>query len=120
MREDEVDQLKEAVERMHGGAATLAQSVPIRETFEGKTVWEGVVHVFELAGHPVRDPRLRLVIADRGHRKAPILRRAAYRPDQFTAGSGARGDRRGAQEAGKISYERRRPGCGGSWCYTEA
>jgi hypothetical protein len=37
---------------MHGGTATLAQSVPVHETFEGKTVWEGVVHLFELAGHP--------------------------------------------------------------------
>jgi len=37
---------------MHGGAATLAQSVPVRETFEGRLVWEGVVHVFDLAGHP--------------------------------------------------------------------
>lgn len=37
---------------MHGGTATLAQSVPVRETFEGKPVWEGVVHVFDLAGHP--------------------------------------------------------------------
>lgn len=37
---------------MHGGSATLAQSVPVRETFEGKTVWEGVVHVFNLTGHP--------------------------------------------------------------------
>jgi len=26
--------------------------VHIRETFEGKPVWEGVVHVFDLAGHP--------------------------------------------------------------------
>jgi hypothetical protein len=38
---------------MHGGTATLAQSVPVRETFEGKTVWEGVVHVFDLVGHPI-------------------------------------------------------------------
>src|SRR5947207_12931855 len=49
---DDLDQLREAVENMHGGTATLAQSVPVRETFEGKTVWEGVVHVFDLAGHP--------------------------------------------------------------------
>jgi hypothetical protein len=47
-----VDELARAVEKMHGGSATLAQSVPIRETFGGKTVWEGVVHVFDLAGHP--------------------------------------------------------------------
>ena len=45
----EADQLKEAVENMHGGTATLVQSVPVRETFEGKTAWEGVVHVFDLA-----------------------------------------------------------------------
>jgi hypothetical protein len=46
------DQLRDAVEKMHGGTATLAQSVPVRETFQGQTVWEGVVHVFDLAGHP--------------------------------------------------------------------
>jgi hypothetical protein len=49
---DNPDQLREAVERMHGGSATFTQSVPVRETFEGNVVWEGVVHVFELAGHP--------------------------------------------------------------------
>ena len=48
----EVRQLKEAVEAQHGGTATFAQSVPVRETFEGKLVWEGVVHVFDLEGHP--------------------------------------------------------------------
>ena len=52
MAEVEADQLKEAVEIMHGGAAQLAQSVPVCETFEGKIVWEGAVHVFDLTGHP--------------------------------------------------------------------
>ena len=37
---------------MHGGTATFAQSVPVRETFEGETVWAGVVHVFDVADHP--------------------------------------------------------------------
>ena len=50
--EVDADQLKNAVESQHGGTATLVQSVPVLETFEGKTVWEGVVHVFDLAGHP--------------------------------------------------------------------
>jgi hypothetical protein len=45
-------ELKTAVESMHGGTATLAQSVPVRETFGGKPVWEGVVQVFDLSGHP--------------------------------------------------------------------
>jgi hypothetical protein len=52
MAEVEADQLKKTVENMHGGTATLAQAVPVHETFEGTTVWEGVVHVFDLAGHP--------------------------------------------------------------------
>jgi hypothetical protein len=52
MTEVETDQLREAVENMHGGKATLAQSVPVMETFEGATAWEGVVHVFDLVGHP--------------------------------------------------------------------
>lgn len=52
MIEVSTDQLKAAVEGQHGGKATLAQSVPVTETHDGKTVWEGVVHVFDLAGHP--------------------------------------------------------------------
>jgi hypothetical protein len=51
----EVDdrQLKEAIEVQHGGTATLVQAVPVKETFEGQTVWEGVVHVFDLDDHPM-------------------------------------------------------------------
>ena len=51
MTEVEADQLREAVENMHGGRATLVQSVPVKETFMGGIVWEGVVHVFQLAGN---------------------------------------------------------------------
>jgi hypothetical protein len=45
-------ELKNAVESMHRCAAQLAQSVPVRETFGEATVREGVVHVFDLSGHP--------------------------------------------------------------------
>jgi hypothetical protein len=75
MAEVEADQLKEAVEKMHGGAATLAQSVPVRETFEGKPVWEG--NIFKLAGHQTARLALRLVIANRGQHEAAVLCRAA-------------------------------------------
>jgi hypothetical protein len=47
-----VDQLKQAVEGQHGGTATLGDVLPVKEVFDGKTVWEGVVHVFDLEGHP--------------------------------------------------------------------
>jgi len=45
-------ELKRAVESQHGGTATFVQSVPIREEHVGQTVWDGTVHVFDLAGHP--------------------------------------------------------------------
>ena len=45
-------ELKHAVETHHGGEATFVQSVPVTETHDGATVWEGVVHVFDLKGHP--------------------------------------------------------------------
>ena len=28
------------------------ESVPVKERFQGKTVWEGIVEVFELKNHP--------------------------------------------------------------------
>lgn len=52
MKEADCADIQTAVEHQHGGSATLSQSVPIREAFEGKIVWEGIVHVFDLAGHP--------------------------------------------------------------------
>jgi hypothetical protein len=52
MNQAMIDQLRDAIEHTHGGSATFAQTVPVCETFEGKPVWKGVVHVFDLAGHP--------------------------------------------------------------------
>jgi hypothetical protein len=46
------DQLRDAIEAQHGGRASLAQSVPVREIFDGAVAWEGVVHVFDLADNP--------------------------------------------------------------------
>jgi hypothetical protein len=46
-----IESLKDAVEGLHGGTATFVQAVPVHEEFEGAPVWEGVVHVFELAGN---------------------------------------------------------------------
>lgn len=52
MNEVSTDELKYAVESQHGGTATLARSVPVKEIFRGETVWEGMVHVFDLEGNP--------------------------------------------------------------------
>jgi len=52
MAEVEPSELKRAVEAQHGGAATFVESVTVDERRDGKPVWQGVVHVFDLAGHP--------------------------------------------------------------------
>ena len=44
--------LKRAVEATHGGAATFVQSVPVTDQFQGQTVFQGAVGIFDLAGHP--------------------------------------------------------------------
>lgn len=45
-------ELAVVIESQHGGKATLIQSVPVKEIFADQTVWEGIVHVFDLNGHP--------------------------------------------------------------------
>jgi len=30
----------------------VVEAVPVKETFQGKTVWEGTVHVLDLEGYP--------------------------------------------------------------------
>lgn len=47
-----IEELREAIRHMHGAEATHVESVPVKETFQGRTVWEGIVEVFELRGHP--------------------------------------------------------------------
>jgi hypothetical protein len=47
-----IDELEDVIHRFHGVKATHVKSVPVKETFQGRTVWDGVVEVFELKGHP--------------------------------------------------------------------
>jgi hypothetical protein len=47
-----IDELQEVIRRLHGVEAKHLESVPVKEMFQGKTVWDGVVEVFELVGHP--------------------------------------------------------------------
>jgi hypothetical protein len=47
-----VDELREAVEHMHGVPAKYVEAVEVDEQHNGKVVWQGTVKVFELTGHP--------------------------------------------------------------------
>jgi hypothetical protein len=48
---DNSDELKRTVESLHFCRATLVGSVPVRERFRRKAVWEGIVHIFDLDGN---------------------------------------------------------------------
>jgi hypothetical protein len=50
-----VDELRHVIDRPHGARAKHIESVPIKEVFRGETVWDGVVEVFGLTGHPKTD-----------------------------------------------------------------
>ncbi len=52
MKDSEKEILKHAVEKLHRCKATWVESVPVEETFNGKTVWERIVQVFDLLNHP--------------------------------------------------------------------
>jgi hypothetical protein len=41
-----------AIRETHGAESIYVESVPVHEAFQGQTVWEGIVHVFDLQGHP--------------------------------------------------------------------
>jgi hypothetical protein len=47
-----LEELRDAIRRLHGVESEHVRSVPVREVFHGQTIWEGVVEVFHLTGHP--------------------------------------------------------------------
>jgi hypothetical protein len=47
-----IEELRGVIRRLHGAEATHVESVAVKETFKGQTVWEGIVEVFDLVGHP--------------------------------------------------------------------
>ena len=50
-----IKELGETIHRLHGAKAKHSKSVPVKEDFEGQTVWDGIVEVFDLTGHPQTD-----------------------------------------------------------------
>jgi len=47
-----IAELQDVIRKLHGVESRHIESVAVKEIFHGKTVWEGVVEVFELIGHP--------------------------------------------------------------------
>ena len=49
---DHIAKLQVAIRHLHGCESKHVLTVPVTETFDGKTVWQGEVEVFNLLGHP--------------------------------------------------------------------
>jgi len=47
-----IDNLQAVIGKAHGCGSAHVESVPVHEVFRGQTVWDGVIEVFDLAGHP--------------------------------------------------------------------
>lgn len=47
-----IEELQEVIRRLHGVYSTHVKSVPVKEEFKGRVIWDGIVEVFELHGHP--------------------------------------------------------------------
>jgi hypothetical protein len=46
-----IEKLQQAIEELHNVQATHRESVRVKETWKGKTIWDGVVEVFHIKGH---------------------------------------------------------------------
>jgi hypothetical protein len=51
-KQDYLDRLQVAVSQLHNCGAVWHSTVPVHEVFNGQTVWQGDVEVFDLFKHP--------------------------------------------------------------------
>ena len=49
---DYIARLQVTVSQLHNCGALWRETVPVHEIFNGQTVWQGEVEVFDLNGHP--------------------------------------------------------------------
>ena len=47
-----IQELQDLIRKLHGVESTYVRSVAVQETLQGKTVWDGIVEVFDLKGDP--------------------------------------------------------------------
>ena len=53
--EDYLEELRDAIRRLHGVESEFVETVPVVEEFEGRTMWDGEVSVFKVTGHSQTD-----------------------------------------------------------------
>ena len=65
-----IKELQRIIRRLHGVDSRHVESVRVQEKFRGAIVWDGVVEVFDLKGHP-KAPRLYAWVHDTDDPKKP-------------------------------------------------
>lgn len=51
-KQEYIGRLQLTIQHLHNCGAVHRDTVPVREVFQGKTLWQGDVEVFGLDGHP--------------------------------------------------------------------
>lgn len=49
---DYIAELQAVFVKLHNCDAEYVETVPVREEFQGETIWQGDVEVFDIRGHP--------------------------------------------------------------------
>ena len=52
LRDDYIAELQTVILNLHGAVAEYVETVPVSEEFQGQTVWQDEVEVFDLLNHP--------------------------------------------------------------------
>jgi hypothetical protein len=47
-----IKELQTAIKSLHKCQSNWIESFHVKETFQGQTIWEGIVEVFQLVNHP--------------------------------------------------------------------
>jgi len=50
--QEKTKKMREIINNLYGSESEYVDSVLVRDVFNGETVWEGVVEVFDLVDHP--------------------------------------------------------------------
>lgn len=50
-----IEELQQAIWKLYDSDSTHVETVPVKEVFEGETIWDGEVEVFDLAKHEKTD-----------------------------------------------------------------
>jgi hypothetical protein len=51
-KQEYIERLQMVIQHKHKCDATHVRTEPVKEVFQGQTVWEGEVEVFDVTGHP--------------------------------------------------------------------